>query len=222
MKNIIGHRGAAGLGLENSKAAIQQALTHGVSAIEIDVRQSRDKRLILCHDADLTKMTGDSRKVGDLDWAELKNLPLLDGSRMLLLEDALKLIGQTPVIVEVKDDESEETLLTVLDEFPAADLTVASFKRSFLARLRELRPELKLYVLEHTDPLDGILFAKRHKLQGFGLNFWLLHPIAYNRAKKAKLDIYVYTINHQFLAWFLHLLYPKAAICSDHPEHFNQ
>jgi glycerophosphoryl diester phosphodiesterase len=222
MENIIGHRGAAGLGLENSADAIKQALAHGVSAVEIDVRQSRDQRLVLCHDADLMRMTGDPRLVGELSWEALQGLQLLDGSKLLLLEDALKLIGKTPVIIEVKDDESEETLLAVLDNFPKSDLTVASFKRSFLTRLRELRPDLKLYVLEHTDALDSILFAKRHKLQGIGLNFWLLSPIAYNRAKKAGLDIYVYTVNHRFLAWFLHLLYPKATICTDHPERFNQ
>lgn len=221
MKNVIGHRGAAGLGLENSKAAIEQALAHGVSSIEIDVRQTQDKRLLLCHDADLKRMTGDTSKVADLSWTALKKHTLVDGSNFLLLEDALKLIGKTPVIIEVKDDESEETLLKVLDKFPKSDLTVASFKRNFLARLRELRPELGLYVLEHTDSLDGILFAKRHKLQGIGLNFWLLSPIGYNRAKKAGLDIYVYTVNNQFLAWFLHLLYPKATICTDHPERFT-
>lgn len=221
MKNVIGHRGAAGLGLENSKAAIEQALAHGVSSIEIDVRHCKDRRLVLCHDADLKKMADDDRKITDLDWKELKTIPLRDGSKFLLLEDALKLIGKVPVIIELKDDNSEETLVKIIDEFPKMKITVASFKRSLLERLRKLRPELSLYVLEHTDSLDGILFAKRHQLQGIGLNFWLLSPIGYNRAKKAGLGIYVYTVNHTFLAWFLHLLYPQATICTDHPERFN-
>lgn len=222
MKKIIGHRGAAGLGLENSKTAIEQALAHGASAIEIDVRHCKDKKLVLCHDADLKKMADDDRKITDLNWAELKQLPLRDGSHFLLLEDALKLVGTVPVIIELKDDDSEETLVKVIDRFPKVAVTVASFKRSLLERLRKLRPDLSLYVLEHTDSLDGILFAKRIKLQGIGLNFWLLSPIGYNRAKKAGLEIYVYTVNHPFLAWFLHVLYPQATICTDHPERFNQ
>lgn len=222
MKKVIGHRGAAGLDLENSQAAIQQALAHGASCVEIDVRQSRDKRLVLCHDADLARMTGDNRKLADLDWSELKTLQLHNGGKLLLLEEALRLMGKTPVIIEVKDDGAETTLLEVIDHFPKLDITIASFKRPFLAKLRQLRPQLPLYVLEHTDSIDGIQFAKRHHLQGIGLNFWLLSPIGYNRAKKAGLRIYVYTVNHRFLAWFLHVLYPQATICTDHPERFNK
>jgi len=221
MKQVIGHRGAAGLGLENSRTAIKKGLALGAFALEVDVRQTRDNKLVLCHDADLGKMAGDSRKIADLDWTELRNIMLLDGSRLLSLEAALKLVGNQPMIIEMKDGSSEEPLLAVLDKFPEATVSVASFKRPLLVALRQSRPDLPLYVLEHTDSLDGVQFALRHNLQGIGLNFWLLSPFTYLRATRSGLGIYVYTVNNRFLGWFLRRLYPKITICSDHPARFK-
>jgi glycerophosphoryl diester phosphodiesterase len=221
MKQVIGHRGAAGLALENSPAAISQAIKHKVASLEVDVRQTKDHRLVLCHDPDLKTMAGVDHKIAELNWLELKKIPLRDGSNFLLLEEALKLVENRPIIVEMKDGDGEEHLLRALAKFPKAQVTVASFKHSLLIRLREQKPDLPLYVLEHTDSLDGIQFAKRHKLQGMGLNFWLLSPVAYVHAKRANLDVYLYTVNNPFLAWFLHLLYPRAVICTDHPERFK-
>ena len=55
---IIGHRGAAGLALENTLPGIELARLLGVDAIEIDVRKTKDNQLILCHDADLKRVAG--------------------------------------------------------------------------------------------------------------------------------------------------------------------
>ena len=220
MKQVIGHRGAAGLGLENSVAAIKKALQLKLERIEVDVRLTRDKVFVLCHDADLKVMADDERKLADLDWHELKAIPLRDGSRILTLKELLKMVGAQKLIIEVKDGGEEEQLLTLLDGAPKAAVTVASFKRSVLSAIRKARPEFPLYVLEHTSPNDAAHFANRQKLQGIGLNFWLLNPVTYHRARRTGLQVYVYTVNSRFLAWFLRVLYPHAALCSDHPERF--
>jgi glycerophosphoryl diester phosphodiesterase len=45
----IGHRGAAALAPENSLAAVEAAVEHGVDAVELDVVRSPDGRLVLAH-----------------------------------------------------------------------------------------------------------------------------------------------------------------------------
>jgi hypothetical protein len=35
------------------------------------------------------------------------------------------------------------------------------------------------------------------------------------------LDVYLYTVNSRFLASFLHILYPRAALCTDFPDRFK-
>jgi glycerophosphoryl diester phosphodiesterase len=222
MKKIIGHRGAAGLELENSLAAIKKALSLGTPKLEIDVRLTRDRKLVVCHDADLVTMADNTSKISEHDWGDLKKLSLRDESNLLLLYDALKLVGRTELIIEAKDDDCEKELVAVLDDFPKAKVWVASFKQPLLAKLRELRPELPLYFLEHTKWLEAIQIAKRHKLQGIGLNFWLLNPFGYMQARRAGLDVYLYTVKNRFLAGFLHLLYPRASLCTDYPDRFKQ
>jgi glycerophosphoryl diester phosphodiesterase len=45
----IGHRGAAALAPENSLAAVEAAVEHGVDAVELDVVRGPDGRLVLAH-----------------------------------------------------------------------------------------------------------------------------------------------------------------------------
>ena len=45
----IGHRGAAALAPENSLAAVEAAVEHGVDAVELDVVRASDGRLVLAH-----------------------------------------------------------------------------------------------------------------------------------------------------------------------------
>ena len=47
---VVGHRGAAGLAPENTLVAISKACEIGVNAIELDVLQTRDRKIIVHHD----------------------------------------------------------------------------------------------------------------------------------------------------------------------------
>jgi hypothetical protein len=56
------------------------------------------------------------------------------------------------------------------------------------------------------------------RLDGIGLNFWLLNPLTYWLCRRSKLEMYVYTINNRFIAAIVNTLYPQVAICTDYPE----
>lgn len=217
---IIGHRGAAGTELENTLASLQIAVDIGVYAVEFDVRLTKDNYLVVCHDADLLRIADDKRKVSELNLTELQKIPLISGSNIPTLEQALEVMGVKPVFIELKVSGSTKKLLEVIEKFPDAKIQIASFKLNELAALRALSPNLKLYGLERTKPFDIIHFAKELDLDGVGLNYWLLNPLTYWLCKRAKLSIYVYTVNHWFQAAFLSKLYPDIAICTDYPERF--
>jgi glycerophosphoryl diester phosphodiesterase len=218
---IIGHRGAAGLALENTLPSFELARLLGIDAIELDVRQTGDDRLVVCHDADISRVSDSNVKIGDITLKQLQAITLADGQSVVpTLEEALDMIGTTPVIIELKDHGIAKPLLNVLASYPKAQITIASFKLTELAELRQRNIPYKLYGLERTRPFDIIQFAKELKLDGVGLNFWLLNPLTYFLLRRAKLDTYVYTINNRFFAWFVRLLYPQVGICTDHPEWF--
>lgn len=218
---IIGHRGAAGLALENTLPSLELARLLGVDAIEFDVRRTKDNKLVLCHDNDLDDISDADLKVGDTTLKQLQKVVLNDEQSVTpSLREALKMTGSVPVLIELKETGCAELLLEVLADFPDTDVTVVSFKLDELAYLRKLRPNMKLYGLERTKPFDIIQFARELRLNGVGLNFWLLNPLTYWLAKRYNLDIFVYTVNSRLLGNFIGLLYPDVAICTNHPEWF--
>lgn len=219
-RKIIGHRGAAGLELENTVTSIKRALSLNIGAVEIDVRLSADDELVLCHDSDLMRIARDARKVKSLTLKQLQAIPLIDGSRLLSLAQALDILGEVPAIIELKDGGSAHSLLRTLEAYPHIQPVIASFKIDELMLVRSFNQDLKLYILEHTKPLETIQIASVLKLDGVGLNYWLVNPLTYWYAKRRKLEMYAYTVNSKFRARFLSWLYPGVAICTDHPEWF--
>ncbi|MDB5185888.1 MAG: glpQ [Candidatus Saccharibacteria bacterium] len=217
----IGHRGASAHALENTKHSFELARLLGVDAIELDVRKTKDNYLVVCHDADIGRISHRSDRISSLTLKELQGITLRDGkSSVPTLAEILTVLGDVPVIIELKENDCEKELLNVLRKYPKTNATVASFKLEVLARLREMDPEIRLFGLERTKPLDIIIAAQDLKLNGVGLNFWLLNPLTYWWARKSNLDMYVYTVNSRMIGRFIRLLYPLAAICTNHPEWF--
>ena len=53
---FIAHRGASAIGPENTIASMNLAKNHGSRWIEVDVRFSKDKKLIIFHDESLQRI----------------------------------------------------------------------------------------------------------------------------------------------------------------------
>ena len=220
--NLIGHRGVAGLELENTETSLNRAVNMGLQAVEFDVRKTKDKKLVLCHDSDISRISKRTDRVADLTLEELKNIPLLDGSRMPTLEEALDIVEGIQVIIEVKDEGCGRELQRILRVRPLPLISVASFKLRELAVYQNLNIRNDLYGLERTKPYDIIHLAKTLRLDGIGLNFWLLNPLTYYLCKRAKLKLYVYTVNNVFIGRLLSVLYPDVLICTDYPHKFSE
>lgn len=104
---ILAHRGlttpgmhAAGL-VENSRAAIEAAIAAGCDLVETDCHLTLDGRVVLFHDADLTRVTGDPRKVADVTLAELAEI-MRERGGVITLDEALEAYPATRFNVDVK------------------------------------------------------------------------------------------------------------------------
>lgn len=90
---IIGHRGARGEAPENTLGGFQYIQDLGIRAVEFDVRQLKDNSLIVMHDDDFARTTGQSKSLyecsqNDLqlynhavswsDWNKVEPTPLLN------------------------------------------------------------------------------------------------------------------------------------------------
>lgn len=104
-ETAIAHRGLDNGDVpENSMQAFQKAIEKGYT-IELDVLLTKDKELVVCHDTNLERLTGDKRNLKDLTYSELKKLKL-EGTDETIpsLKEVLELVdNQVPLLVEIKD-----------------------------------------------------------------------------------------------------------------------
>ena len=68
---IIGHRGARGLAPENTIAGFKRGIEEGSAYIEFDVNLTKDKKVVVIHDAKLDRTTDLSGNISELTWAEI-------------------------------------------------------------------------------------------------------------------------------------------------------
>lgn len=72
---IFAHRGGAAEGPESTLPTMLDVVARNPQvAIELDVRQSRDGRIVVNHDATVDRTTNGTGRVADLTWAELRAL----------------------------------------------------------------------------------------------------------------------------------------------------
>lgn len=104
-QTLYAHRGLHnndGLCPENSLAAFKTAKEAGYG-VELDVRFTADKQVVVFHDDDLLRMCGDQRRVDECTYAELQQLRLLNTDEHIpLLCDALEALDGTTLLCEIK------------------------------------------------------------------------------------------------------------------------
>jgi glycerophosphoryl diester phosphodiesterase len=71
---LVAHRGGSLLAPENTLAAFDQAVALGADALEIDVRRTRDGAVVVFHDDDTTRLTGEAGTIEARTLAEVRAL----------------------------------------------------------------------------------------------------------------------------------------------------
>jgi glycerophosphoryl diester phosphodiesterase len=140
----LAHRGLHEEGVpENSLPAFAAAAEAGYG-VELDVSLSRDGAPVLLHDARLTRVAGDDRRVDTLTAAELAEVRL-QGTDVGVptLPEALGLLTEVPVMVEVKQvrpiaGRIEKVVAEVLDDHDGP-FCVAGFNPATLRWFRRRR-----------------------------------------------------------------------------------
>lgn len=162
MTLIIAHRGFSAVAPENTLAAFEAALLAGANALELDVRMTRDERLVVIHDATVDRTTNGSGYVKDLTLAELRRLDAgswfsrkYAGERVPLLNEVLRLVAGKNVVlnIELKTQEVdyhgiERKLLHVLQRWGLLSNTIiSSLNYLTLKRIRTINPRAKVGML---------------------------------------------------------------------------
>ena len=131
-KYKLAHRGLHNKSYpENSLGAFQNAVDNGF-AIELDVRLTKDNKVVVFHDFSLLRMCGLDQKLSETHFDELSQLKLGKSKyKIPTLEEVLTLInGKVPVMIELKPEKKRKTLdietYKIIKDY-SGDLAVKSF-----------------------------------------------------------------------------------------------
>lgn len=173
---------------ENSLAAFHSAREHGVG-IELDVRLSADGVVHVFHDLTLERMCGQPARFDSLTTAQLAKTFLPNGFPVPTLEDVLDVVGEAPVLIELKVDgptELAESVARVIDA-REGQLAVMSFDEATVAQLCQLvtdRPVGLLIPAELLIGPDGVR-AKAATARSLGCDYIAPHLSSLALAEEA-------------------------------------
>ena len=136
---VFAHRGGAALAPENTLAAFEHAIALGTDGVELDVRPSRDGRVVVIHDSTLDRTTTLHGPVNRCTAAELSRAHVPE------LSEVLHLCRDLRVIVEIKVNDAAfgRQVVGELRKANAVERScVGGFRRAVLRAVRQEEPAL--------------------------------------------------------------------------------
>ena len=107
---VVGHRGVPAVHQENTLAGFRRAVSLGIPAVELDVRLSSDGYALVCHDEDLSRLTGERGRVSRMTWDQISRLRIR--KRLPMGIDDMG----SDVIIDYQEEERIPLLAEVLAE----------------------------------------------------------------------------------------------------------
>jgi glycerophosphoryl diester phosphodiesterase len=107
---VTAHRGHARAAPENTLSAMRKAIESGADYAEMDVQLTADGKVVLLHDRDLKRVAGDSRRLDELSFEEVRQLdvgswfdPAFSDERVPTLAEVINLCrGKIRLNIELK------------------------------------------------------------------------------------------------------------------------
>ena len=132
---------------ENSLTAFSRAVMHDFG-IELDVRLTKDGKVVVFHDDTLDRVCGKPGRVDSFNLDELSQFKLSDTDDGIpTFDEVLKLVnGQVPLLVELKGEsvssDVADAIAKILADYKGAYI-IESFNPILLGRIKKLLPSAK-------------------------------------------------------------------------------
>ena len=192
---VIAHRGAwgpaaPGAPVENTLEAFEAAITLGADMIELDVRRTRDRHLIVFHDARVKTIPTGSLRYEAVRAKGTRARPPLLSEVLALTRDRISLN------LEVKEAGYVEETIALLRPFGLERCLLSSFLDEVVVEAKALAPELRTGLLVAT----GLRRALTTRLPASRADCLVLHrrladAAALASAAAAGIPCVIWTVN---------------------------
>ncbi|MCR4626540.1 MAG: hypothetical protein K5640_02740 [Treponema sp.] len=162
---VIGHRGCHYRGYnQNTIRAFKKVVSEGAKAFEFDVQLTKDKKMVVVHNLNLSKVSTGSGLVREKTLAEIRELyagKTEDGfDRIPTLSELFDLcasyskLNRPAIHLELKGDDSGSASGSLIKEYVEGgklgydDFLISSFSWPELVAMRKVNPEIKIALLD--------------------------------------------------------------------------
>jgi glycerophosphoryl diester phosphodiesterase len=205
----VAHRGASYLAPENTVASAKLAWELNADAVEVDVYLSKDGVIMVNHDKDTKRTSGETLVIKDTEAAQLRKLDVgsykdkkYKGEKMPLLEEIIATVPpDKELFIEIKcGPEIVPVLKKAIDKSEKKDqMVIIGFDKEVVVQAKKQMSDIPVYWLRGNFTeysLDEVIaIAKENKLDGVDLSYKLVTPELMQRMQQEGLEVQVYTVN---------------------------
>lgn len=171
VEQVIAHRGSSLDRPENTLASYQRAVEAGATAVEVDVRTTRDGHLVVLHDATVDRTTNGSGAVAQKTLVELQELDAggwfadtYAGERIPTLQQVLELCSErVDILLDLKEqgEEYNRAVAAVIQQAGIPERTLVGVRSVEQARqFRQLLPKsAQLGFIPRPDAIEAFAAA---------------------------------------------------------------
>jgi glycerophosphoryl diester phosphodiesterase len=154
---VTAHRGSSLSAPENTVSAVQAAIDQGADFAEIDVQETADGVIVVLHDSDLMRTTGQAKKIWDVNYDQIRSLdagswfsPDFRGEPIPTLQQVIDVArGRIRLNVELKFNGHDQKLVDRVVQILAenrfqSQCVVSSLDYESLIRVRGLDRRLRI------------------------------------------------------------------------------
>jgi len=157
---IYAHRGSSVEHPELTMAAYKAAIDDGADGFECDVRLTKDNQLVLWHDADMNRVAGNSTRIADSNFNEIKQhypqVLILEELLVLARDNKKELAIETKHPVPTGSAVEKKVMELLAQEKPVADIHIMSFSWLALENIRKIDPTQSTVAL-FEDRFSGLM-----------------------------------------------------------------
>ncbi|MDX9881102.1 MAG: glycerophosphodiester phosphodiesterase family protein [Prolixibacteraceae bacterium] len=204
---FIAHRGASYLAPENTLASAKLGWELGADAVEIDVNLSKDHRIMVIHDSNTKRTTGQDYQISETHSGILRQLDAgsfkgekFKGEKIPFLEEVIELLPPgKKLVIELKSRKETIPWLkkTVKRCGKKEQLLFICFDWETIVKTKKAFPDNVCYWLcgKKDELMERMSDVKRYRLNGLDLKYSVIDREVMDRADKLGLDVVAYTVN---------------------------
>jgi glycerophosphoryl diester phosphodiesterase len=197
---IMGHRGAAARAPENTLLSIATAVEIGVDAVEIDVHLSKDKEIVVIHDATVDRTADGTGAVSNYALRELKKLDAGEGETIPTLQEVIDFVhGKVRLVIELKEAGTEKPVVQLINRNGLwENVYVISFWHRLVKTAKEMEGRIKTGVLFVGCPVDAWIAAQAWA-DALVMKYTFVDKQFVHAAHKEGLKVFIWNIDHSHL-----------------------